>query len=309
MLHDGVEGRGAEGAPPRLEAVEGAAALRQIEGEIPRGLEDPQLAGALARHAARGHVGHRAVRELDPCVGDVDVGRENRDAGRAHVRHFGAHQLEHEIEIVDHEVEDHRDIGAAGLKRREALRLEEPGLLEIWGGGAHGAVEALHVPDLEDHLPCRGTPHQGVGPRERVRQRLLDEQTAATLQHRQPHTGVGRRRHRHRHRCDAIEQCVERGVGDRFQLTRHLGGPRRIDVVDPHQLVARQSPQQPHMVIAQGSGADDPYAHRPPRHTSTPRWEPSMNRRKCSISGTLGSSERARAIPWLTVRSELNSSR
>src|SRR5207245_11022513 len=49
VLHDGVEGRGAEGAPPRLEAVEGAAALRQIEGEIPRGLEDPQLAGALAR--------------------------------------------------------------------------------------------------------------------------------------------------------------------------------------------------------------------------------------------------------------------
>ena len=272
-------------------------------------LEDPELAGALARDPARGDVRDRAVGELDPRVCDVHVGRENRDPGRPHVGHVRADELEHEIEVVDHEVEDHRHVGAARLERGQALGLEEPRLLEVRRGGAHCAVEPLHVPDLEHGLRGGGALHQLLRARDRVRQGLLHQQAPAPLQHRQPHTGVGRRRHRHRHRCDAIEQCVERGVGDRFQLTRHLGGPRRIDVVDPHQLGARQSPQQPHMVIAQGSGADDPYAHRPPRHTSTPRWEPSMNRRKCSISGTLGSSERARAIPWLTVRSELNSSR
>ena len=46
-----------------------------------------------------------------------------------------------------------------------------------------------------------------------------------------------------------------------------------------------------------------------PGHTITPRCEASMKVRNFSTSGTCGSSIRARAIPWLTVRSELNSRR
>src|SRR5439155_14639082 len=88
VLDDGLEVRRAERLPALLQAIEVAATLRQVEREIARVLEDPELAGAVAGDPARGDVRDRAVRELDPRVRDVHVGGENRDPGRPHVRHL-----------------------------------------------------------------------------------------------------------------------------------------------------------------------------------------------------------------------------
>src|SRR5439155_24710776 len=53
VLDDLLNAGGTEPLPPRLEPVEVAVALRQIEREVAGRLEDAQLARALARHAAR----------------------------------------------------------------------------------------------------------------------------------------------------------------------------------------------------------------------------------------------------------------
>src|SRR6202008_953364 len=92
-----------------------------------------------------------------------------------------------------------------------------------------------------------------------------------------------------------------------LELAGHVRGAGGIEVVDPDELRVGQAAQQSRVVIGQGPGANDAHAHRAGAHTSTPRWLASMKRRKASTSGSGGSSLRARAMPWLTVRSELNS--
>src|ERR1700704_1944115 len=94
-----------------------------------------------------------------------------------------------------------------------------------------------------------------------------------------------------------------------LELRRDVGGARGIVVVDARKGNARHAPQQPRVMEAERAGADDAHPHRGSAHTSTPRCDPSMNLRKFSTSGICGSSARALAIPWLTVMSELKSSR
>src|SRR5438552_1350505 len=82
-------------------------------------------------------------------------------------------------------------------------------------------------------------------------------------------------------------------------------------VVEPHEIGAVDLLEKPDVMEAQCARPDHTDAHRPrmPRHTITPRCDASMKRRNVSTSGTSGSSTRARATPWLTVRSELNTRR
>ena len=237
------------------------------------------------------------------------MGGEDRDSRGANVRDGSAHQLQHEIEVVDHQVENHGHVGAARLKGSEAVDLQEAGLVEVGRGGAHGPVKPLHVAHLEHHTVLGRAPHQVFRARERVRQGLFHEQADAPLQHGAPHLGVRGRGNGHGHRIHAIEQRGEGGVRHRAELLRHLGGARRVLVVDPGKAHARHARQQPGVVEPERSGADHPDPDRRRAHTSTPRCDPSMNLRKFSTSGICGSSVRALAMPWLTVMSELNSRR
>ena len=205
MLHDVFHPGGGGVLPARFQAIEMAAALREIEREVSRRLEDAQLPGALARHAARGDDRDGAIGELDAGVRDVDVRREDRHAGCPHFADLRSHQLQHQIEIVNHQVQDHRDVGAARLERGETFGLQKPGLVEIGGGGAHRPVESLHVTHLETAPALARRVHQLLGARQRVRQRLLDQRVEAALQHHLPDANVGRRRHDHGDRLDAVE--------------------------------------------------------------------------------------------------------
>ncbi|PYP46528.1 MAG: hypothetical protein DMD42_04105 [Gemmatimonadetes bacterium] len=90
VLHDLLEGGGAEALPARLQAEEVPAPLRQVEGAIPRRLEDAELARALARHTARRDVRDGAVGKLEARVRDIHVRREECDPGRPHLHHGGA---------------------------------------------------------------------------------------------------------------------------------------------------------------------------------------------------------------------------
>ena len=185
--------------------------------------------------------------------------------------------------------------------------MQEAGLVQIRRCGSHGAIEPLDVPDLKDHTLLRRTLYQLLRTLQRIRQRLLHEQRNSALQHRQTHGRVHGSRHRYGHGVHALQQSLERRVPDGLELLRHLGRACGILVVDACKLEPRHPPEQTRVVEAEGPGADHTDSHRsaPLAHTSTPRWDPSMNLRKFSTSGVWGSSARALAIPWLTVMSEL----
>ena len=209
---------------------------------------------------------------------------------------------------MNHQVEDHGDVRAAELEGREALGLQIARLFQIGRRRAHRAVETLHVPHLERHLRRSGRAHERFGALERVRERLFHEQRPAPREHGQAHRRVCGRRHGDRHRPSAVEQRLAGGEGDGLELARHLRRPLDVRVVDPDQLRVGDLTQEPRVVVAERARADDADGQRR-SHTRTPRWVASMKRRKYSTSGTRSSSARARTIPWVTVYSELKSSR
>ena len=109
----------------RLAADHANPALVEVDREVGVGLEDAQLALALERDPAGGHVGDAAVGEAQARVGDVDGRREHRDADRLHGPHRRRHHAEDDVEVVDHQVEDDVDVGAALGERRQAMALDE----------------------------------------------------------------------------------------------------------------------------------------------------------------------------------------
>ena len=130
-------------------------AVLEVDRNVAVGLEHAQLAHRLRAHAARGHVGDAAVRELDACVGDVDPAGEHRDAVRAHLDYWRVDERQDDVEVMNHQVEHDVDVGAARLERREPVAFHEPGRRDAAAHCDEGGVEALEVPDPQ-HQPLRG---------------------------------------------------------------------------------------------------------------------------------------------------------
>ena len=89
LQHDPLHHVGQLPPGARLPAVsqphELAAAGGQIEREVAVGLEQTEPADPLARHPRGGRQRHRAVGELDPRVGDVQMGGEHRQSRGANL--------------------------------------------------------------------------------------------------------------------------------------------------------------------------------------------------------------------------------
>src|SRR5439155_2662265 len=117
---------------------------------VSRTAERADFPHPLGADAADRQVGHAAAFEAKPGVGDIFGRAEYRNAHRVHTHDGRLDEGQDDIEIVNHEIEHHADIGAARGVRREAVGLNEARF------GGHGCelledgVEALDLPDLED---------------------------------------------------------------------------------------------------------------------------------------------------------------
>ena len=129
-------GRGCEG--PRCVAAVGVGGdvdgeeflAGEVEGEVLAGLEEAQLADLLGGDAGGGEVGDAAGLELDADVGDVDFAGEDGEADGADLADGRLGELEDDVEVVDHEVEDDVDVERARGEDAEAVGLEEHGPVE-----------------------------------------------------------------------------------------------------------------------------------------------------------------------------------
>ena len=290
-----LQPRRARLAPSVPEPHELSDAGAEVEGEVAVRLEDPEPAHPLSRDPRRGHVGHRARGKLDPRVRHVEMRREHRHAAGPDVgRRGAAGQVENEIEIVDHEIEHHRDVGAAGLKRRQPVALQIAGLAQVGAGGPHRAVEPLDVAHLQRGAAALRRVHQEVGLLQRRGERLLHQDRAPPLQGPEPHLGVRGGGHRHGHRLGVGEQRVEIGVEPHAAGAGDLAAAGPVDVVHADQGGVLGPRQVARVVVPEGADAD--HADGKPGHQAgTPRWELETNSRKRSTSGSGGSSARARS--------------
>jgi hypothetical protein len=123
-----------------------------VEGNILPGLEETQFADALSGNPAGGEVGHAAGLELQTNVGDVGLAGKNGQTHGANFLHRRFHQPEHDVEIVNHEIENHVLIERTWSENAQPVNFKKHGLSDERRGGPDGRIEAFQVPDLADAI-------------------------------------------------------------------------------------------------------------------------------------------------------------
>jgi hypothetical protein len=153
-----------------------------IEGDVAgvrAAAEDADFAHAFGADAAGGEVRDATVRKTEAGVGDVLAFAQDGNADGIDAGDGRFDEGEDDVEIVDHEVEDDADVGAARWVGRKAM-----GLDEAWFGGdafhvAEGGVEAFDVADLKDEAILLGNLDEFGGLGGGFGHGLLDEEMLA----------------------------------------------------------------------------------------------------------------------------------
>jgi hypothetical protein len=145
------------------------------------GLEEAEFANPFGGDAGGGEVGDAAGLKLDTDVGDVDFGREDGQADGVDFADAGLGELEDDVEVVNHEVEDDVDVESAGAEEAETVGLEEHGAVDERGEGSDGGVEAFEVADLDEAVVEAAEADELVGLLECGGDGFLDEDVDAGL--------------------------------------------------------------------------------------------------------------------------------
>jgi hypothetical protein len=142
----------------RHEAADGGSARGVVHGDVVVRLEKPHLANLLRPDARGRDVRHRAGRELDARVGGVHAVREDGDADGAHVRHLDPvpDEPEHDVEVVNHQVEHHVNVERPGGELADAVNLEVDGVADVRAERDERRVEAFEVADLQERAAALG---------------------------------------------------------------------------------------------------------------------------------------------------------
>ena len=126
-------------------------------------LEEAQLAHPLGADPAGGEVGDASGIKFHAHVGDIHLGRENGQADGANLLHWRIHEGEHDVEVVDHEVEHHVHVERARGEDAQPMHFEKHGLSDERHGGAHRRIEPLQLADLRDALLLLSNADEFVG--------------------------------------------------------------------------------------------------------------------------------------------------
>jgi hypothetical protein len=159
---------------------------RVVDGDILARLKEAQLADALGGDARGGEVGHAAGFEFDAHVGDVHLGRENRQADGAHLAHRRIGEGEHDVEIVDHQVEHHVHIERAGVKTESRCASKNMGRRSCGSTASTAGLKRSRWPGCRMRLAFRGARgRSGRRLRRGLRPGLFDQQVEARIEQRE----------------------------------------------------------------------------------------------------------------------------
>jgi hypothetical protein len=105
-----------------MQALE--AAGEEVDAGLAPCAEDAQAPLHPDADAAGGDGRARAALEAQMGDGEVRMLRHDAAAGRPHLGEGRGGEAQHQVEVVDHQVEHHRDIEAARAEGGDAGRLE-----------------------------------------------------------------------------------------------------------------------------------------------------------------------------------------
>lgn len=81
---------------------------------------------------------------------------------RVYPAHGRLDDVQHQIEVVNHQIEDDRDLRAAWLEGRQPVRFDEHGPHDLAGQGQKRRVEPLDVPNLHFQVSAFGQFQQAI---------------------------------------------------------------------------------------------------------------------------------------------------
>jgi hypothetical protein len=194
---------------------------------------------------------------------------------------YGSHQ----VDVMNHQIQDDGNVGAARVERGQPVALDEAGRADVRERGPDCPIEALDMTGLHDDASAPRQREQLVSLLERHGDGLLDQYVLAALEGSLRDGVVGRRRDDDRQRVGCIEQLVERSKGPHGELRRHGRRPLARSLVETDQPRARDVAQDADMVVAERPGPDDANAHRVCQMT-TPRFVSLTKRMNSCTSGS-----------------------
>ena len=225
------------------------------------GVQPPDLA---VRHLAGRQAGHHAVGEAEGGIHVVDRPIAAAPPGRGQAHHRRRRQLQHQIDVVDHQIEHHGDVVGAIRVGAVAAGLQDHDLLS----GHHlqqlaeGRVEAFDMPHLQQLAGAFGGFDQLGGLLLGRGDRLLDQHMHARLQAGQADAMVQQGGHGDADRLHLREHRAVIGEPAAAELLHRQGAALLIRIGHADQLGIPQQAQHASVMPAHVPDADDPDADR-----------------------------------------------
>ncbi len=225
------------------------AAIGEIERDVAVLGENAHLPLGAGGDTAGGDRGHRARGEADTRVGDVLVRARDSGADRIHPLDRAIDEGQHQVEVVDHQVQDHRHICAARLERGDAGGLDVKGRPDPAGQCAIRGGETFQMADLENKAPFIRQSRHLVGFSEGGGDGFFHQHVLARYQGGFRDREVHRGRHRDDQRVARLQQLGERKVSS-ASLGGNGAGALRVSIVHAGQPGARRGSAELERVIA-----------------------------------------------------------
>ena len=168
----------------------------------------------------------------------------------------GRHDRQHDVEIVNHQVEDDVDVEAAIRKRAQPVHLDEPRMIEQRPDGRDRRVVALRVADAEHGAGRGGRINHLLRFARHPARAASPPARRSALQERQRHAQVRLGRNGDGHRIDPAEHFGRIGHPRRVDEAANLSRARFVDVDDRRQLDVGQRRENPRVMLPQRAYAD-----------------------------------------------------
>jgi hypothetical protein len=186
-------------------------------------------------------VGHATIDEAQPRVGDVDLGRKHCRAHGVQRLDVAAHDALHDVDVVDHQVEHHVDVGAALLEWRQPLAFDEARRSQQRLGRDHRGIEAFQVAHLQHAAVAFGELQQRARLRHRDGDGFFHQHMDAAGEQRAGDLVMQRRRRDHAGDVNAPGQRAVVGQRLAADLGRHPLRDSGLAVDHRHQAAAWRS--------------------------------------------------------------------
>ena len=162
---------------------------------------------ALGTHTAGGHVGYAAVGKADPGIGNVNVRSQHSGTGTVHTFKLAIDQRQDQVDIVNHQVEQHTHVCGTRLERRQTRTVNEPGIRQQRLQCQSGRVKALQVSNRQHAMVFFGQTDQLIRLFQCGGHGLFDQDMHARSQKLDTHIVMALCGHRDADRIDLAKQC------------------------------------------------------------------------------------------------------